>query len=178
MSTKNKGKAPTPQQADGMINIDDMVAKARAGIPAQMQPMYDKVTLQGMRIIFDARSHQMTIEHLDGEGPMAEKLASGIIAIMYMLWTESNKTIPPQLMVPVTLTLTLRAFQFLQMSQDPEATRETLGEATAGAVQGLMDRFGATADKLPALLKSQGGAQKPGAPAAPQAGGMLAGGKP
>jgi hypothetical protein len=172
MSTKKK---PQPQQAPkgaGPINIDTIVEKeVRAKIPTNLQAMYDKVVLSGMRIMFDKNSHAMALQELDAEGPMPQKLAEGVIKLMYMLWTESNQSIPPQIVVPVTLTLTLRAFQFLQMAQDPEATKEVMGEATALAVQGVMDRFGATQDKLPALLKSQGGNAQP-----QQAGGMLAAG--
>lgn len=157
-------------QADGTINVDDIVAKTRAAVSPNLQAIYDKAVLSGMRIMFDKSSHKMALAELDKEGPMAQKLANGIISLMYLLWTKSNQTLPPQIIVPVTLTLTLRAFQFLQLSQDPEATKETLGEATADAVQGVMDRFGVTEDDMQ-KVRGQSNQQ-------PAKGGMLsAGGK-
>lgn len=175
-----KPQAPIQAPAGG-VDVEPMIAKARAGIPAKLQPMFDKVVLSGMRIMFDKASHKMMLEQLNGPGPLEKRLSDGIIALMFMLWQQSNKTIPPQLMVPATLVLTMRAFQFLQLSKDPEATKEVLGEATAEAVQGLMDRFGATQDKLASMAKggqpgAPAAAAAPGAPpaaGAPQGGGML-----
>lgn len=165
--------AQTPA-GTGAIDVEAIIAKAEAGIPANLKGIFQKAVLSGMRIMFDKSSHQMALAELDKPGPLATRLSNGIIALVYMLWDQSNKTLPPQILVPVTLVLTLRAFQFLQMSKDPEATKEVMGEAVAEAVQGVMDRAGATQDKIPGLLKQQGG--KPGAPAAPAApagGGML-----
>lgn len=169
--------------ATGAVDVDAIINKARANIPPQLQTMFDKVVLSGMRIMFDPQSHKMMLDQLNQPGPMEKRISDGIISLMYMLWTKSNQSIPPQLIVPATLVLTLRAFQFLQQSHDPEATPAVMGEAVAQAVQGVMDRFGATQDKLPQLVKGQGAAQ-PGAAspaagaAAPAAGGGLPGAAP
>lgn len=170
-----KPAAPAANAGKGSIDIDSIVAKARAGVPANLREIFDKAVLSGMRIMFDEGSHQMMLDELNQAGPMATRISNGIIKLVYMLWEKSNKTLPPQIIVALTLTLALRAFQFLQEAKDPEATKEVLGEATADAVQGVMDRFGATQDKIPGLVKGQGGAQ-PGAapaPAAPAGTGML-----
>lgn len=173
-------------QAKGDINVEDLVSKVRANVPANLQTIFDKAVLSGMRVMFDKSSHAMALDELNAQGPMAPKLAAGIIKLMYMLWQQSNKTLPPQIIVPITTVLTLRAFQFLLLSQDPEATKEVLGDAVADAVQGILDRFGATQDKLPGIMKAisgkaQGGAlasDQPAAqkPATPAADGMLSAG--
>lgn len=169
-----------PAQAGAPIDIDAMVAKAKQNIPPKLAPMLDRIVLSGMRIMFDKQSHQMAMAELNKPGPMAQRLSNGIIALVYMLWKQSNETMPPQLVVPATLILSLRAFQFLQMSKDPEATPQVLGDATHAAVQGVMDRFGATEDKLPDLIKGgiaakTGAGAAMGAAALPQSsgGGML-----
>lgn len=148
------------------VDVKPMIDKAVAAIPPNLKPIFDKIVLSGMRILFDKSSHEMALAELNKPGPLAQRLSNGMVALMYMLWTQSNKTIPPQLMVPATLVLTLRAFEFLQMSKDPEATKQVLGDAVADAVQGVMDRF-----------KDAPSASQPGAPTAPPAppagGGML-----
>lgn len=170
---KPQGKGPVPKQPAGPVNVDAIIQRARADIPPQLAEMFDKVVLSGMRVMFDKQSHGMTLEMLNKPGPLATRIANGIITLVYMLWEKSNKTIPPQLIVPATVVLTLRAFQFLQQSKDPEATTAVMGEAVADAVQGVMDRFGATQDKIPALRKGQN--SQPGAPAGqPQPGSLLA----
>lgn len=172
-------KSPAKTMPAGPVDVEPMIAKAKADVPANLQPMLDKVVLSGMRIMFDKGSHQMALAELNKPGPLAQRLTNGMVALMYLLWTQSNKTIPPQLMVPATLILTLRAFQFLQLSKDPEATKQVMGDAVHGSVQGVMDRFGATEDRLPALIKG-GVAAKAGAAAGaasaappPAGGGML-----
>jgi hypothetical protein len=171
---KKPGAAPAPQQG-GQLDIEAMIQDIRSKIDPKLGDMFDKVVLSGMRIMFDKNSHQMTLDQLNQPGPMATRISNGMISLIYMLWTKSNKTIPPQLIVPATVVLTLRAFQFLQESKDPEATNEVLGEAMAESVQGVMDRFGATPDKI-AALKGQAGAPagQPGAPAQPDPSGLLA----
>jgi len=147
------------------INVDQILAKIN--IPKNLKPMYDKVLLSGMRILFDKSSHQMMLDELSKPGPMAKKIADGIIGLMYLLWTKSNGSIPPQLIVPVTTALTLESFRFLQDSGDPEATKETLGDAMDLSVNGIMAKFGVTEQNLPDLIKNQGGNQQP------KAGGLL-----
>jgi hypothetical protein len=154
----------TPAADNGAVDVDQIVATARKDIPANLQPVFDKIVLSGMRIMFDKSSHKLMLDELEQPGPLAQRLSNGTIKLMYMLWQQSNKTIPPQLMVPATLVLTLRAFQFLQESQDPEATKEVLGQAVELAVNGVIERF-----------KPAGGEQAPapGAQDAPPQGGML-----
>lgn len=195
MSTKKK-PAPGAQKpamqagAAKTIDVDPIIAQASQKVPPQLQPMFNKVVLSGMRIMFDKDSHQMMLETLNQPGPMAKRITDGIIQLMYLMWRQSNHTIPPQTIVPAAVVLTLRAFQFLQESRDPQATPQVLGDAMHGVVQGILDRFGATEDKLPALLKNQdpgkdaslqpaagaapgAPAAAPGAPGAPAAGGGM-----
>lgn len=157
-------KKPAPgakpaKAAGGADDITRAIAEARAKIPANMQPVFDKVVLSGMRIMFDKSSHQMMLDELDQGGPLEQRLSKGIIKLMFMLWQQSNKTIPPQLMIPATLVLTLRAFQFLLLAKDQEATMQVLGQAVELAVQGVLERFKNPGD--------EGG--QPGQPAAPAA---------
>lgn len=167
------GQRPAQQQEFGVADVKAIIANAREQIPQEQLDIFDKVVLSGMRIMFDKQSHQMMLDELNKPGPLATRISNGMIALIYMLWEKSNKTIPPQLIVPVTLTLTLRAFEFLLESKDPDATREVLGEAVAESVEGVMSRFGATPDKIPALARGLAG-QTDQAGAAPEPDGLMA----
>lgn len=152
-----------------LIDVDSIIAKIE--MPPNLKGIYDKAILSGLRIMFDKGSHQMLLDQLDKEGPLAQKLSEGIITLCYMLWDQSNKTLPPQIMVPITTVLTLKAFDFLQKSGEPEATKEMLGEAMHLAVTGVMERFGVSEAQLEELA-AKGGAQQAGAPAAGQTAGQ------
>lgn len=165
-------QAPAAADTGGVnpADIKRMIDQARKDIPPNMVAVFDKVVLSGMRIMFDKSSHQMTLDALDKPGPLEQRIANGIIPLMYMLWTQSNKSIPPQLIVPATFVLTVRAFEFLLLAKDPEATKKVLGAAIELAITGIVERF---------KPQGQGAApgQQPGqapAPAAPAPqGGML-----
>lgn len=170
---KNQNKQAPAQS--GQVDVGPIIERASADIPPNLKDIFDKTVLSGMRVMFDKSSHKMLLDELDKLGPLPTRIANGIIALVYLLWKQSNYTLPPQIVVPVTLVLTLRAFEYLQMSKDPEATKEVMGEAVADAVQGVMDRFGATSDRLPSLLKGQqAAAPQPGHAQPAQPGGMLA----
>lgn len=148
------------QQQGKLIDVDAIIAKV--DIPPNLKSIFDKAILSGMRIMFDKSSHKMLLDQLDKPGPMAQKLGEGVITLVYMLWTQSNKTLPPQIMVPITMVLTLKAFDFLQKSGEPEATKELLGEGVHMAVTGVMERFGVTEEQLAAQANGKGAASKGG----------------
>jgi hypothetical protein len=159
-------------QNAGPVDIAAILAKVK--IEPQFKKMYDMAVLSGMRFMFDKSTHQNALKYLDQPGPMAEKLAKGIVGVMYFIWEQSNKTLPPQIIVPVTFTLTLHAFDFLQKSDDPEATRDVLGDAVEKAIAGIMGKFGVAPDQIQQIIEQQrakvgAAAGKPAAPAAPRA---------
>jgi len=164
---KKKAKPAIPAQANGKIDVEPIIAKIN--VPPNLKGTFDKMVLSGMRIMFDRASHQLLLDQLDGPNPLAQKISDGIITLMYMLWTQSNKTLPPQLMVPVTVVLTLKAFDFLQQSGDKEATKEVLGETMHLATTGILDRFGAKPSDLAAMQQK--------VMAAKQGSGMIQGGQ-
>ena len=154
--------------AEPTINVDEIIGKIE--VPGNLKGIFDRAVLSGMRIMFDRNSHQMLLEQLDKPGPLADKVVEGIISLVFMLWTESNRSLPPQIMVPVTVVLTLRAYEFLAQSGEPEATPALLGEVMSGAVTGILERFGVSEDQLPELARQAQG--QPQQPQAPQ-GGMI-----
>ena len=166
-----KKKPATPAipaaKSGGKIDIEPIIAKIN--VPENLKGTFDKMVLSGMRIMFDKASHQLLLDQINGPEPMVKKLSDGIITLMYMLWTQSNKTLPPQLMVPVTVVLTLKAFDFLQQSGDKEATKEVLGETMHLATTGILDRFGAKPSDLTAMQQK--------VMASKQGGGMIQGGQ-
>lgn len=155
--------APAPDAATpGAIDVDAILAKVQ--IPPKLKPVYDQSVLKGMRIMFSKSSHDMMEKQLAKEGPLADKMAEGITALIYMLWTGSNKTLPPQIIVPLAFTFTLKAFDFLQRSGDAEATKEVLGEAIEKSMTQVMGKFGVSPDQMPQIIEQMKGSVA-GAPA-------------
>lgn len=160
--TDDKTSTAPASDAPGAVDVDAILAKVQ--IPPKFQAIYQKAVLSGMRIMFDAKSHKMMEDQLAKPGPLPDKMAEGMTGLIYMLWTQSNKTLPPQIIVPLTFTLTLKAFDFLQKSGDAEATKEVLGEAVEKSLTSVMTKFGVTPDQIPQILQQMKGSVA-GAPA-------------
>jgi len=152
------------QAGPGFIDVEAI--KAKMQIPPELKPEYDKIVLAGLRIMFDPKSHkEMFLSQLDKEGDLAQKVGDGIVGLMYMLWQQSNQSLPPQLIVPCTFCLTLEAFDFLQRSGEPGATKEVLGNAVDISTTTILRKFGVDEAQLQQIAAQQKGATQGNAPA-------------
>jgi hypothetical protein len=170
---RNRQAAPaqTPAQAAPQSGIDTkpFVAEIEKNVPADLLPIYKTAVLKGDMQMFGKETHQMTLEQLNKPGPMAPKLAEGIVALVYILFQKSNKTLPPQILEPAGVTLLCHAFDFLQQAGDPEATKETLGEAVDQFRVGIHNALGVSEEQFQQALQQHGQQQKPGILADPAA---------
>lgn len=160
------------------IDIEDILEKVQ--IAPDIKDLYEKCLVNGMRFMFDKGAFAETAKHLAKDEPMPKKIADGVVAVVYMLWEKSNKTLNPQVIVPVTFALTLKGFEFLQESGHPEATKEVLGAAVEMAVTTIMQKFNVPPDQIEALVQQNQAAINGAAPTeatteAPQQTGILGG---
>lgn len=158
------------------VNIDPIVAKIQ--ILPKFKAIYDKAVLSGRRIMGSPESTGMIQQQLDKQGEFSDNLAEGVVVLVYQLWNASRKTLPPQIMGPLTFQLTLEAFDFVQKSNDDRATKEALGNAVDKALSMLLKGFNVDPANIEQFIKQNRGAMKAAdagpeaAPAAP-AGGMI-----
>jgi hypothetical protein len=135
-----EGQAEAQADASGKVDVEAIIREIQ--VPPELKDIFDKAILSGERIMFDKQSHALMLDELDKPGPIVERLANGMISLVYMLWQQSNMKLPPQLLIPVTVVLTLRAFEFLQDSGEAEATPLVLGDAMDAAIEGVAQRAG------------------------------------
>lgn len=135
------------------IMIDLKPAYDKIDIAPQFKEAYEKTLLNGLTIMFNSKTHKMMVDQIDKPGDIAKNMADGVVALFYLIWNQTNKTIAPQIIVPVVFTWTLKAFDFLQMSNDPRATKEVLGNATDIAITTIMEKFGVKQDQIEKLVK-------------------------
>lgn len=146
------GQPQDAQPQGGQVDVKPILDGIK--VPPNLKPMYDKIVIAGMRIMFSKGSHQLFTDQLQKEGPLAQKISTGVVGLMYLLWNQSNKSLPPQLMIPATTALTVQAFDYVQKTGNPEATKEVLGEAIQGSLEGVMNGFGAKLDDLQNTLQN------------------------
>jgi hypothetical protein len=161
--------ATNPQaqtQNSEYVDVDPIIDNVLSKIPQELQEPFSKIILSGMRVMFDQATHKMLLDELNKPGALDDRISNGIITLIYLLWERSNKTMPPQLVVPATFVLTLEAFRFLQDAQDPEATKTVLGNSVEKSVGGVMERFGVPPDNIEQVLRQYAAENLQGAPKA------------
>ena len=80
---------------------------------------------------------------------MPQKLGQGIASLMAMLFQESQKSIPPQLMVPAGMVLMAHAAEFLTKSGQSVAPEE-FGAAQQIMIEAILKAFGVDPAKVAA----------------------------
>lgn len=144
-----------------MATVDVRKILSEVHVDSQFQAPYDKVVKNGMKLMFSKDMEQQLNKQLDDKTKsLDERIASGVVAVMYMLWNMSGKALPPQIMVPATFTLTVQAFAFLQLSGDKDATNTLLGNAVEQSTAMILNGFGVHPEQVQAFVASNQDALK------------------
>jgi hypothetical protein len=133
--------------------IDLKPAYDKIDIAPQFKKAYEKTLLNGLTIMFNSKTHKMMVDQIEKPGDLAKNISDGVVALFYLIWNQTNKSIAPQIIVPVVFTWTLKTFDFLQMSNDPRATKKVLGDATDLAVTTIMQKFGVKQNDIEKLVR-------------------------
>ena len=155
------------------LNPDDVQKQMK--IPPELQRSYDRLVLAGMKLMFGEDSHQIMLEQLQKQGPIAQKLGDGISAMLVMMFKESNGNMPPQVLIPAGVTLLLQAADFIKRSGMAEISNVDIGNAMEIMVGTLFKTFGVDQQKMVQLAGNysqdaakQAAPQPAQQPAAPQ----------
>ena len=98
------GKAAPAEKAPAGKTSPEAI---RAGLHLQPKEaaQLDRIVLAGRKVMFAKQSHKMFLEQLDGPGDIAQKLGQGVAGLMGLLWQESRRSLPPQLLIPGGMVL-------------------------------------------------------------------------
>jgi hypothetical protein len=168
---KGGGSALTPQ-----------ALRAKMSLPPNLQEPYMRVVLAGTKIMYSQQMQPQIVKLLQGPGPVSMKLGQGVLALLAMIYDQSNKTMPPQLFVPCGIELVSVAAQFFRKAgikvQDSD-----ISDGISVLIQEIMQKAGIDPSQLPQLAKQAAGslggqpaqpaaqpAPQPAAPAAPAQG--------
>lgn len=117
-------------------------------LPPELQQAYERVVVAGMKMMFSKETNKYMLKQLEGEGTMAEKLGGGIAELMIALFLESNKTMPPQVIIPAGTELLVQAADFINKSDLAEVTNRDVGDGIQMMMSLIFRQFGIDPDKL------------------------------
>lgn len=154
--------------------------KQNIQMPPELQEAYERVVIAGMKVMFDKSTHRAMLREITKPGPMGDKLGQGVAGLLLMLFQESNKTMPPAVMIPAGVELVMQAADFVRRAELGTVTNDDIGRAVEVMITTLMSKFGADPARLEQALNQfdnagvDAAAQQMGgapAPAAPEMGG-------
>ena len=137
----------------------------RSGIklPSELEEMYQRVVIAGMKVMFSDESHHLLEKELQGPGTTEEKLGRGLAGLMLLLFKQSNKTLPPQVIIPAGIELMMNAVEYFQKTDKVKISDQDIGQAIQIMLGVLMHAFGAQPNevfgKAAALSQGQGQSQ-------------------
>lgn len=145
------------------LNLKMVQKQVQDNLPPELRDAYKRVIVAGMKVMFDPKTHQLMLKQLQEPGPIGQKLGQGIAGLMLLLFQQSNKTMPPQILIPAGLELLMQAVYFLRKSKLAMPNNADIGEATQVMVDTIMQKFGVDPQKfsgaLDAHLQQQGAMQ-------------------
>lgn len=155
--------ASAPQGGGGQINSAFVQSKMQ--IPPNLQVPFQKIMLAGKAIMYSQHMAPQIAALVKNDDPMGQKIGDGVVALMALLISQSNHTMPPQLIIPCATAFVTEFADFLRHAglqvQDGD-----VAEGMSAMIGQIMQRVGITPQKLQAMLASKRGGQPPGAPAA------------
>ena len=144
-----------PQGSPAGGKVDTDAIKAKMNILPKFRPLYETLMTRGLKIadkfMFPTQPGKQSC--IDGPKPPADKLAEGVVTLIYLLWTQSNKTFDPRLVVPVAFGLTLDLFDKVQISDPQEFSADVLGDAMEKSIGGVMQKFGVAPDQVQQVIQ-------------------------
>lgn len=132
------------------LNAD--VIKQNIQMPPELQEAYERVVIAGMKVMFSKDSHQLMLQQLQQGGSMGERLGKGVAGLMFLLFKQSNATIPPQVIIPAGVELLAQAADFLKQAGMGEVTNEDIGEGMQIMITTILDKFGVSQEQMQQML--------------------------
>jgi len=166
MGLINKARAKPDASAD----IDPQSVREGMKLPPQLKGAYDKVVLAGMKVMFSQQTHQEFLKEIQGDDLLANRVGKTIAGLMMLLFAESNKTMPQQVMIPAGTELVVQAIDFIQKSGLEPVTNKDVGDAVQVFINLIMKQTqGAQPQQAPTQPGQPQTPQPSQQPAAPQA---------
>ncbi len=148
-------KTPGAEQAPAKGGVSPQDVRSKIQVPQQFQQALDRAILAGRKILYSPQMTPQIQQLMQGPDSMGDKLAKGVAGLIGILVDKSNKTLPPQILIPAAVVLVAEAGELVNASD------EDVAEGMAGVIEQVLNAAGVTPDKLPGMLEQVRGPQEP-----------------
>lgn len=145
---------------DGEDLTPDAVSK-EIKMPPQMQEAYERVVLAGMKLLFSKETNEAAVKQLQAQdGPLAQRLGKSIAGLLAELFRRSNKTMPPQVIIPAGVELLMQSADFIRKSKLEPISNKDIGDAMDVMVTTVLQMFKLDPGKIVQFADQQAGQQQ------------------
>lgn len=146
--------APASSKKDsGTVTPDSVRAKMK--LPAGMEVPYEKIVLVAKKIMYSQQLKPQVMQLLKGPGTIGQKLGNGVVALMAIVQSQTNNTLPPQLIIPVATEMVAEAGDFMRKA-GAKVTDHDIAEGMAVMVGEILQRAGMGPEQVQQILAQQG----------------------
>lgn len=150
--------APDETAPTTMAQMQPDALMAKMHLPPNMQKPFQAVIVAGMKVLFSPSTNSQVMKQIEQPGAMGSKLGQGIAGLMAMLFDQSQRSIPPQLMIPAGIILMSQAAVFLNKSSIPVSVQD-FGAAMQIMIETLLKAFKVDPAAVQAKVSTMQGAQ-------------------
>jgi hypothetical protein len=149
-----KPEGETTPKADS-LTVTPKSVRSKMSMPKDMGAAYDAVISAAKRIMYSEEMKPQMVELLRSPGELGDKIGQGVVALMAILYTQTNGTMPPQLIIPAATELVAEAGDFLK-KVGVKVTDNDIAEGMAAVVEQILGTAGIQPEQIPELIAQQG----------------------
>lgn len=130
-----------PENQPESSGLSSQGMRAKMNLPPELKKAYERVVQAGLKLMFDPRTREQTMQMMASPGDPVPKIAQGVGAVMVALYQQSNGTMPQDIIIPAAVELVAHVVEVAR-DAGAEVTDEQMGEAIAATIEFIAQKFG------------------------------------
>ena len=168
MQTQPATAAPVQASANSMPSSSDPILKQiQDGIDAKVAPNlkrdYLAVIVAGMKIITDPKASARIVQKLRTTQNLPQDVSQGVANIMAVIANSSNGNINVPAAMPASIVLMCQVLDLAEKTAGLQLTPDLAAQCTKATADAVLEKFGATDQKVHAVVQSAQAQQNKGA---------------
>jgi len=141
-----------PSTKSGDMSVTPEAVRAKMQIPDNLQDAYQRIIIAAKKVLYSDVMKPQVKQLLASKMTVGQKLGRGVIALFAILRTESNNTLPPQLIIPCATEMVAEAADLLRKA-GMNVTDQDIAEGMFVMVSETLYRAKVPLSKLPQMVQ-------------------------
>ncbi len=134
--------------------MNQILTNIESGILAHVSPenkqMLDKAVLAGQKIMFDPQTHanMELVKNPESRKTPVQTLSKGVAGLMWLMYMQSHKSMPPEVVVMAGTILMCKAIDFAERGLGIQFNNDMIAEAMKLLTEQLFTKMGVSPEQL------------------------------